>query len=339
MRMNKLKSMFKAKEMGVLLALAALCLIFSLAAPKFFTMANLLNVTRQMAVISLVSIAMTFVIITGGIDLSVGSIIAFAGICAAAMMANGVPMAAACLLTIAIGGLVGLVNSVFIARLDMSPFITTLGTMTILRGLGFLYTGGYPIYDLPREFIQFGQGYFLGVPIPTIVLLAVAAAAHVTLRYTSFGRHVYAVGGNRDAALFSGVKVVRVNAWVYILSGLICALAAILQTSRVGSALPTMGQGNELDAIAAVIIGGAAMSGGSGTILGTILGSAILGVLNNGLSLLNVNSYLMQVITGMVVILAILIDKVRGALTRRSAVMKSRESLLRETREQKEADT
>ena len=326
--MKQIKSVFKAKEVGVFIALILLSVIFSVASPNFFQSDNILNVTRQMAVTSLVSIGMTFVIITGGIDLSVGAIIAVVGISVASLLNAGVPLSVSCFIGLIIGAAIGAVNSIFISKLNMSPFITTLGTMTILRGLGFLYTGGYPIYNLPKAFIVLGQGYFWGIPIPTIFLLFIAVIAHITLKFTPFGRHVYAVGGNKDASLFAGVKVTKISSLVYIISGIVCPMAAILQTSRIGSALPTMGLGSEMDAIAAVIIGGAAMSGGSGTILGTILGAGVLAVLNNGLSLLNVNSYIMQIVTGVVVILAISIDKLRKILSQHREVVLSRETLL-----------
>ena len=323
-----IKKIFSLRETGVVAALIVLMVIFSFSTDIFFTGNNLLNITRQISITSLLAIAMTFVIITGGIDLSVGSVIAFSGIITASMMKDyDMPAAAAVLIGILIGLLTGFVNGLFISYLNMPAFITTMGTMTILRGLGYIYTQGYPIYDLPTSFKIIGQGYIWIIPIPTIIFVVVAIIAFIILKKTVLGRHIYAIGGNADASALAGIKVKRIQLYVYMISGCISGLAAVVQAARVGSGLPTIGEGFEMDAIAAAVIGGAAMSGGSGTILGTILGSMLLGVLSNGLSLLDVDSYIMTVISGCVVILAVLIDQIRTIMAKNAQIRKTKETL------------
>jgi ribose/xylose/arabinose/galactoside ABC-type transport system permease subunit len=316
---NLLKKIIGFREVGVAMALVILVFIFTLATPVFMTPNNLLNITRQISVISLIAIAMTMVIITGGIDLSVGSVIAMAGIITASCIKEmQLPNIVGIIMGVLVGVSTGMVNGLLIAYLNMPAFITTMGTMTVLRGLGYMYTQAYPIYDLPRQFKVLGQGYVGMVPIPTIIFIIAAIMVYILLRKTVFGRHIYAIGGNPEASKLAGIDVRAVSLVVYILSGLICGIAAVMQTARIGAGLPTIGEGFELDAIAAAVIGGTAMSGGSGTILGTIIGSILLGVLSNGLSLLDVDSYIMKVISGLVVILAVLIDQLRIIMSRRA---------------------
>ncbi len=326
------KSMIKKitgfKEIGVIVPLAVLIIIFSCTSDIFLTTNNLLNITRQISIKGLLGIAMTFVIITGGIDLSVGSVIAFSSILTASAIKDyQLPVLAAVVIGIAVGTLTGLVNGILIAYVNMPAFITTMGTMTILRGLGYIYTQGYPIYDLPQGFRAIGQGNIGIIPVSAVILVVVAILAFMILSKTVFGRHIYAVGGNIEAARMAGIRVKRVQLYVYMISGFISGIAAVVQGARVGSGLPTIGQGFEMDAIASVVIGGAAMAGGSGTILGTLLGSLILGVLDNGLSLLNVDSYVMNVISGVVVILAVLIDQVRVLMKQNSQIKETKAEL------------
>ena len=326
------KSMIKKitgfKEIGVIVPLAVLIIIFSCTSDIFLTTNNLLNITRQISIKGLLGIAMTFVIITGGIDLSVGSVIAFSSILTASAIKDyQLPVLAAVVIGIAVGTLTGLVNGILIAYVNMPAFITTMGTMTILRGLGYIYTQGYPIYDMPQGFRAIGQGNIGIIPVSAVILVVVAILAFMILSKTVFGRHIYAVGGNIEAARMAGIRVKRVQLYVYMISGFISGIAAVVQGARVGSGLPTIGQGFEMDAIASVVIGGAAMAGGSGTILGTLLGSLILGVLDNGLSLLNVDSYVMNVISGVVVILAVLIDQVRVLMKQNSQIKETKAEL------------
>lgn len=325
---SMIKKLFGFRETGVVAGLIVLTVIFSFSSDIFFTGNNLLNITRQISITALLAIAMTFVIITGGIDLSVGAVIAFSGIITTSLMKDyDIPMFLAILAGIIIGVITGLVNGLLIAYLNMPAFITTMGTMTILRGLGYIYTQGYPIYDLPKNFRFIGQGYLGPIPVPSVIFVTVAVLAYILLNKTVLGRHIYAVGGNIEAARLAGIKVRKVQLYVYMLSGLISGMAAVVQAARVGSGLPKIGEGFEMDAIASAVIGGAAMSGGSGTILGTILGSMILGVLSNGLSLMDVDSYVMNVISGCVVILAVLIDQLRTIMSKNSQIKKTRAAL------------
>lgn len=326
------KSFFKRvssyREAGAVVPLILLIVIFSFSSPIFFTANNLFNISRQVSVISVLAIAMTFVIVSGGIDLSVGSVLAVSGIATATALKDfGLPIFISILIGILTGCVTGICNGLLVSYLNMPPFITTMGTMTILRGLGFIYTQGYPIYNLPAEYKLIGQGYLGVIPSLTIILLVVAVIAAVVLRSTIFGRHVYAIGGNIESANLAGIKVNRVKLLVYVISGFLCAVAGVMQSARVGSGLPATGAGYELEAIAAVVIGGASMTGGSGTIIGTILGSIILGVLSNGLSLLDVDSYVMDVVSGSVVILAVLVDIIRTRLAQNARVKATRSAL------------
>lgn len=316
MRRKKLGNV-RVRETGIFLTFLVLCAIFAILTDRFLTVSNLLNVGRQISIMSLMSIGMTFVILSGGIDLSVGSVLAITGAVTAGLMVNeSLPVYLGITGGLMMGGIIGLINGGLIAKVGLPPFIATLGTMTMVRGLAFIYTKGYPIYNLPDSFNVIGKGELLGVPVPIIVLAVGTLGSWLILSNTQFGRHVYAVGGNEEAAKLSGVNVQGVKLMVYFISGLLSGLSGVVLTSRLASALPTVGVGYELDAIAAVIIGGASLSGGSGSVLGTILGALILGVLGNGLNLLNVDTYVMQVVSGGVIVLAVLLDTLRGKMKR-----------------------
>ncbi len=316
-----IKKIFGYRESGVVMALLLLFLVFALTSDVFITAKNLLNITRQVSVNALIAIGMTFVIVTGGIDLSVGSVVALGGIISSSMMVDlHLPVWVAILAGILVGTFTGLINGVLITYMNMPAFVTTLGTMTMLRGVGYIYTQGYPIYNLPKAFKQIGQGHLRSIPIATLILLAVAIIAYLILRRTVFGRHIYSIGGNKEASKLMGVHVNTVQLLTYVLCGTITGIAAIVQTARLGSGMPTIGTGYESDAIAAAVIGGTAMAGGSGTIPGTILGTLLLGVLSNGLGLLDVDSYVMQVISGAVVIIAVMIDEMRRIAANRAQI-------------------
>ena len=329
---NVFKKMTSFREFGVLVALLALVVIFAFSSPIFLSGENMLNITRQVSVVSLLAIGMTLVIVTGGIDLSVSAVIAAGGIITASAMRDmNLSIPVAIIMGLSAGIITGIVNGVLIALLNMPAFITTMGTMTIIRGLGFIYTGAYPVYGLPAAFKTLGQGYVGIVPIPTIIFVAVALIASFILRKTVFGRHIYAIGGNESAAKLAGIRVPRIKIAVYILSGFIASIAAVIQAARIGAGMPTIGEGFELDAVAAAVIGGAAMSGGSGTVLGTVLGSIVLGVLSNGLSLLDVDSYVMEVIRGLVVIIAVLADQLRIVMANRAKIKSAMQALKQES--------
>lgn len=298
---------------GIVLALVALVVALSLLSERFLYGANLLNVLRQISVNALVAFGMTGVILTAGIDLSVGSVLAMSGALAAGLAAAGTNPVLAMLAALGAGVAMGLFNGAFVAFARMAPFIATLGGLTIFRGATLVYTDGRPITGLPDLFDTLGNGSWLGLPIPVWVMLAFLALTHFLLRYTSLGRSIYAVGGNEEAARLSGLPIVRVKLFVYAYSGFAAALGALVLTGRLNSAQPTAGSGFELDAIAAVVVGGTSLMGGRGGVVGTFLGAAIIGVLNNGMNLLNVSAFYQQIVKGGVILGALLIDRLVAA--------------------------
>ncbi|MFS0593784.1 ribose ABC transporter permease [Cytobacillus horneckiae] len=314
--MNKLtKGLGSLQKLGPVLGLLLIIIILAIMSPNFSTTENLFNVLRQVSINALIAFGMTFVILTGGIDLSVGSILALASALTAGMLASGMDPILAVLLGLLAGAAMGLFNGLIIAKGKVAPFIATLATMTIFRGLTLVYTEGRPITGLSDavSFQMLGKGYFLGIPFPVITMLIAYLILYFLLKKTTFGRGVYAIGGNEEASRLSGLKVDRLKMGVYSLSGLLAALAGITLMSRLDSAQPTAGTSYELDAIAAVVLGGTSLSGGRGWIFGTLIGALIIGVLNNGLNLLNVSSFYQQVVKGGVILLAVLIDRKKAA--------------------------
>jgi ribose transport system permease protein len=307
--------MKNASELGLAVALAVLCVVFAVFAPHFFTADNLLNVSLQASITAIIAAGMTFVILTGGIDLSVGSIVALSGIVATGTLKAGLPEGAGFPLAIAaalaFGAVSGGLAGALVARFNVAPFIVTLALMTVWRGVCFLVTDGRPVWDLPPSFASLGSARPLGVPFPTLAMVGVFLAAQVALTKTRFGRHVVACGGNPEAARLSGIRTRGVVASVYVLCGTLAALAGVLLAARMNSGQPNAGLMYELDVIAAVVVGGTSLSGGRGTIVGTFLGAMLIAVLRNGLNLLDVNSYVQQVVVGVVILLAVLLDPVR----------------------------
>jgi ribose transport system permease protein len=304
-----------------LLAFGLIVVVLSLVSDQFLTKDNGLNVLRQISVNLCLSIGMTMIILSGGIDLSVGSVLALSGAVAAGLLKNGLPLVGtgymleftplgAIVAGILVGMVLGWHNAFFITRLGVPPFIATLAMLTIARGLTMLWTGGFPITGLGAEFGFIGTGYWLGVPMPVWISAALVAIFVVVTRRTRFGRYLYAVGGNERAATLSGLNVRRVKSLVYILGGALAAVAGLIVAARSDAADPKAGVGYELNAIAAVVIGGTSLSGGRGSIMGTVLGCLIIGVLDNGLVLLNVSSYWQLVIKGYVILLAVAVDRV-----------------------------
>ncbi|WP_197490792.1 ribose ABC transporter permease [Brevibacillus sp. SKDU10] len=295
--------------MGPLLGLFLLVIILSIVSSDFLTVSNIFNVLRQVSINALIAFGMTFVILTGGIDLSVGSTLALSSALSAGLMASGGDP----FLAIAVGLLAGLVmgafNGILVAKGNVAPFIATLATMTVFRGLTLVYTEGKPITGLPDSFGLVGKSFFLQIPMPVIWMLLSFVALYFILKHTTFGRHVYALGSNEEATRLSGVSTTKVKIWVYSISGLFASLAGIILTSRLNSAQPTAGTSYELDAIAAVVLGGTSLSGGKGWIVGTLIGAMIIGVLNNGLNLLNVSSFYQLVAKGAVILIAVLLDR------------------------------
>ena len=292
--------------------LIILFIIMSVASSNFLTMDNLVNVMRQISINAILAVGMTFVIITAGIDLSVGAVIALTGTLWAATVVNyNMPIWVGILLALIIGGLLGVVKGLIISTQNLPPFIVTLAMLTIISGLSFVFTGGRPISVNTDAFKMIGRGYIGPIPIPVIIMIIVVIAGHYLLKKTAFGRHVLAVGGNPEAARLCGVKVTSVIVKVYALAGVLTALAGIILSSRLASGSPTVGDGAELDAIAAVVLGGTNMMGGSGSILGTCIGVGIIGILGNGLNLLGVSSYNQMIIKGLVMLFAIWINNLK----------------------------
>ena len=294
-----------------LLGLIAVCAVMVFASDSFLSVGNLTNVLRQVSINALIAVGMTYVILTGGIDLSVGAVMALSGTVAAGLMSAGLPGALALPAALLIGIGFGVANGGFVAFAGMPPIIVTLATMGIARGLALLYTGGYPISGLPDWMGRIGDGAVLGVQTPIIIMAAVFAVGWVVLERTPFGRYVYAIGGNEVATRLSGVRVRRAKLLVYAISGLTTAIAGIVLTSRLMSGQPNAGQGFELDAIAAVVLGGTSIAGGRGSLLGSLLGALLLGVLNNGLNMVGVNPYVQSVVKGGIILLAIYIGRER----------------------------
>lgn len=299
-------------EQKSLIALIALIVVVSFLNPNFFTVGNLLNILRQTSVNAIMAVGMTLVILTAGIDLSVGSVLALCGAFAASLIALEVPVLIAVPVALFAGAALGAISGIIIAKGKVQAFIATLVTMTLLRGVTMVFTDGRPIStgftDTADVFAWFGTGYTLGIPVPVWLMVIVFAAAWYLLNHTRFGRYVYALGGNESATRLSGINVDRVKIGVYSICGLLSALAGIIVTSRLSSAQPTAGMGYELDAIAAVVLGGTSLAGGKGRIMGTLVGALIIGFLNNALNLLDVSSYYQMIAKASVILLAVLVD-------------------------------
>ncbi|EOW9222872.1 ribose ABC transporter permease [Vibrio cholerae] len=299
-------------EQKSLIALLFLVVVVSFLNPNFFTVDNLLNILRQTSVNAIIAVGMTLVILTAGIDLSVGSVLALCGAFAATLVAMEVPVLVAVPTALLAGAALGAISGIIIAKGKVQAFIATLVTMTLLRGVTMVYTDGRPIStgftDTADTLAWFGTGYALGIPVPVWLMVVVFAGAWYLLNHTRFGRYVYAVGGNESATRLSGINVDRVKIGVYAICGLLAALAGIIVTSRLSSAQPTAGMGYELDAIAAVVLGGTSLMGGKGRIMGTLIGALIIGFLNNALNLLDVSSYYQMIAKAVVILLAVLVD-------------------------------
>ena len=293
---------------GLIILMAAV----SFANANFLGVDNMLNILRQTSINAVIAMGMTFVIITAGIDLSVGSILAFAGAICASLIGMDTPLVIALLVTIIVGAGLGATSGVIISYFNVQPFIATLVGMTMIRGATLVYTQGRPVstgyFDVAESFYQFGAGYILGIPNPVILMIVIFALCWFILSQTRFGRHVYAIGGNENVARLSGINVKKVKILVYALSGALAALAGIILTARLESAQPTAGLGYELDAIAAVVLGGTSLAGGKGRIFGTIIGALIIGVLNNALNIMDVSSYYQMIAKGAVILLAVVVD-------------------------------
>lgn len=292
-------------------ALAILVIFFSITSDKFLTIDNLLTVALQSSIIAIIAMGQTYVIITSGIDLSIGSNIALGGVIAALFMSKGFPISVSIALALLAGVLVGLMNGTLVAFTKVPPFIVTLGAMNIVRGAAYVLTGGIPITDVPMEFSTFGMGTILGIPVPVIIMIILIIIFGFILAKTKLGRYVYAVGSNKEAARLAGINIPAVLIAVYAISGFLAVWSGIIVAGRVISGQPAAGIGYESDAVAASVIGGASLFGGEGNILGTVAGAFVMGVLRNGLNLLNVSAFWQQIIIGMVIIGSVFFDTVR----------------------------
>lgn len=308
------------KRFQSLIALVVLCIALSIMTDKFFTADNGVNVLRQIAVNICIATGMTLIVLTAGIDLSVGSVLALCGAVTAGLLKSGIEIPAgnifigftllgAILGGIILGFLLSWFNGFAITKFNVPPFVATLAMLTIARGFTMLYTKGHPISNLGKSFAFIGSGSLLGIPVPVWIAIIVVLLAVFVTQKTKIGRYIYAIGGNEQAAKLSGINISKVKIWVYAMAGALAALGGIIVTARLDSAQPNAGMSYELDAIAAVVIGGTSLSGGKGSVWGTVMGAIIIGVLNNGLVLLNVSPFWQQVVKGAVILLAVIIDK------------------------------
>jgi ribose transport system permease protein len=299
------------QKYGPFLALIAVCIGLAFLSPNFLSVSNSFDVMRQVSINAVIAFGMTLTILLGGIDLSVGSILAVSSVLAAMTMKGGHGAGLATAIALLAGAAMGSLNGVVIAKGNVAPFIATLGTMTLLRGAALVLSNGSPISGFPSQlFALLGGGYVARlIPVPVVLMLAMFAVFWFVLTRTVFGRHVYATGGNAEAAKLSGVNTDRVQILVYTVSGAMAALAGVILTSRLDSAQPTAGAGYELDAITAVVLGGTSLAGGRGWIFGTLVGALLIGVLNNGLNLMGVSAFYQQVVKGSVILLAVLLDR------------------------------
>lgn len=313
--MARLKAILGANIPLIILVVS--CVLVGMNYPNFATWSNFVSVLRQNAVNGVLATGMTFAILIGGIDLSVGAVLAICGVVCASLLVAGMDLILVLLITLALGAVAGVFNGIMIAKAKLQPFIVTMATMTLLRGATLVYSGGKPIsisgaaaYD---SFSWLGKGYVGPIPVPVILAVIVFAIAYYILRQLRIGRYIYALGCNEDATKYSGIKVDNIKIFVYGIAGTLSAVAAVIYLARLGSAGPTAGDGYELDAIAAVVLGGTSMSGGKGTIFGTIIGVLIIGVLNNALNLMGIQSNYQDVVKGVVILAAVLIDRKTAA--------------------------
>ena len=303
----------RGRETGVLLALIVLVIALAFLAENFLSMRNILSILRAVSFEGIAALGMMLVMITGGLDLSIASNMALSGILVSLLMVSGVPVFPAILIAVVAGMGIGMVNGLIITRIGLGPIITTLGMMSVVRGLAFMITKGLPVVNLPSAFTRLGQGLIGGVvPVPILFFLIVAVVIHLIQRYTVFGYQLYATGGNEVASRYSGVQTAKVTLLTYVLAGALGALAGVLLIARLGVAQPSIASGYEMAIIAAVIIGGTSLNGGIGTVLGTVLGVLIIGVIRNGLVLANIGGYYIQFANGLLILTAVVINRLRG---------------------------
>ena len=300
---------FNLRDAGTLIGLLIIVVTFSFLSPVFWTLPNLLNILQQSSINAIIALGMTLVIISGGIDLSVGPTAALSAVLGATLMVAGVPVPLAVMATLGVGALCGVFSGTLVAYAGLQPFIVTLGGLSLFRALALIFTNGNPVFGIPIEFRNLVNSTVFGVPTPIIVVVVIALFLWVVMNKTPLGEYILAVGGNEEAARVAGVPVKRTKVTVFVISGVLASLAALILIARLGAAEPTIGNLWELDAIAAAAIGGASLMGGKGSIVGTLIGAVILGALRNGLTLLNIQAFYQLLATGLIIIIAMLIDR------------------------------
>lgn len=311
--MSKVNSKEIIKKISTFLILAFVFLFFTVATDNFFAVKNMINILRQVAVLGILTAGMTFVIISGGMDLSVGSQLGLTGVlCAMFITEFQINDFVSVVLAVLIATAFGVITGLLIVSLNVSAIVITLGMQTVIRGFAYIFSGGIPIYDIPEELVFIGQGYIGPIPVPVIIMLVIVLIMGFILHKTYFGRYVYAIGGNVEAARLAGVQVNKILVALYAVSGFLSGIAGIILMGRVSSGAPTSGQGTEMEVITAVIIGGVSINGGKGNMVGAFFGALIIGILSNGLTIMNVGQYYQDVITGLVLILAVAFDTLIG---------------------------
>ena len=311
-RPEKLRALpfkFNLRDAGTLIGLLIIIITFSFLSPVFFTIPNLLKILQQSSINALIALGMTLVIISGGIDLSVGPTAALSAVLGATMMVAGVPVPLAILATLGIGAICGVFSGSLVAYAGLQPFIVTLGGLSLFRAVALIYTGGNPVFGIPTEFRSLINSEIFGIPTPIVIVAVIALVLWTVMNKTPLGEYILAVGGNEEAARVAGVPVKRTKVTVFVISGTLASLASLILIGRLGAAEPTIGNLWELDAIAAAAIGGASLMGGKGSVVGTIIGAIILGALRNGLTLLNIQAFYQLLATGLIIIIAMLIDR------------------------------
>jgi len=301
------------KQYGIFVGFLIIIVVLAILSDAFLTTRNLLNIIRQTSIHGIMAVGMTFVILTSGIDLSVGSVLALAGVLCADFEHRGVSVLVIVIVTLVIGAFLGLLNGIVITKGRVTPFVVTLGMMSIARGLALIYAGGYPISGFGKPFRYIGSGYLLKIPVPILIFVLTIIMAAIVLRHTKLGRYTYAIGGNEETVKLSGINADAYKTVAYVISGAASALGAIVLTARLNAGEPIAGTGYELDVIASVVIGGTSLMGGRGGVWGTLIGALLIGTINNGMNLLGVSSYWQAVVKGLIIVGAVLLDRLREA--------------------------
>lgn len=306
--MKKYTSKLNFRDYGVLIGFVVLCIAISMATPAFLSKQNVLNLLRQSSIIGIISAGMTFVIISGNFDISVGAVAALSGVIVMRLATTGTNLFLAIIAAIVVCAIIGLVNGIMVAKVNVPSLIATMAMVTIVRGILLMITGGYPITQTITMLDSLGNGYFLGIPMPVIVFILVVIVSYIVLTQTKFGRHVYSVGGNQDASKLNGINVDSQKIKVFIINAVLAAIAGLVLTGRLGTASPVAGDSYDMDAIASVVIGGTSVSGGSGSVLKTIIGVLLMSVINNSFNLLGIDIFFQYIFKGLIILVAVGFD-------------------------------